>query len=214
MWFHITPLAGSWIMTAVFASVILGGMGSLRGAFIGGLLTGFVEIQATTLGQALIGTWVGEYRSVIPMIILVLVLSFYPNGLFGAEITDNLAPLSFLKRLNRKQWLTLIITVTLSGALFSHTCTVNRVKAQNEVKQTFQGYELEVMEINHSLPGIFVENITSFKSLVTRLNITDVYVTPYSDKTTTLTFFYQRNNIIWKTDVRLVYYGLCQYEAR
>ncbi len=214
MWFHITPLTGSWIMTAVFASVILGGVDSLRGAFIGGLLTGFVEIQVTSWGQAVIGVWMGEYRSVFPMIIIVFVLSLYPNGLFGEEINDKHAPLRFLKRLNWKQWLTIILAVALSGVLFSHTCTVNRVKAREEFLQGFSGYDLEVMEMNRTLPDFNAGALTSFKDMTTRLNITKIYITPYNDKTTSFIIYFQRNNIIWKTTVNLRRYGLCQYVAR
>ena len=51
MRFHVTPVMGSWMMIAVFASVFLGGMGSHRGAFIGGLLIGFLEILGTSWGM-------------------------------------------------------------------------------------------------------------------------------------------------------------------
>lgn len=47
-WFHITAASGTWIITPILAAVILGGIGNIRGSFIGGLLVGLVEILGTS----------------------------------------------------------------------------------------------------------------------------------------------------------------------
>lgn len=86
MWFHINPLSGSWVMITIFAAAIFGGVDSLRGAFLGGLLVGLGEILLTTWGQNIIGAWIGNYRTFIPFLIIVIIMKFAPNGLFGQDI--------------------------------------------------------------------------------------------------------------------------------
>ncbi|MFH0848522.1 MAG: branched-chain amino acid ABC transporter permease [archaeon] len=72
----ITPYAGSVPALKAFAIIVLGGLGSLRGAVIGGLLYGIIEnVAVFTLG----GTW----RNAVGFVILILVLIFRPTGLFG-----------------------------------------------------------------------------------------------------------------------------------
>ena len=214
MRFHVTPIMGSWMMIAVFASVILGGMDSHRGAFIGSLVIGFVEILGTSWAQRMIGVWFGEYRSILTIFLMVIGLLINPNGLFGKEIPANQVRWGFINRFSRKQWITIISIFLLSGCIFTYICTVNRVKARDTVLQEFSDYDLEVMNMNRSLTSFFAGNITSFKNMINRLNVTKVYVEPYTEKSSELRFFFLRNNIYWKIDVKLEYYGICQYQAR
>ena len=65
------------------AGSLLGGFTNIYGAVIGGATVGLSEIMLTTWGQAWIGTWVGEYRPLVPMLFLVVVLLFEPEGLDG-----------------------------------------------------------------------------------------------------------------------------------
>ena len=61
-----------------FAIIILGGLGSIPGAIIGGLVLGIAEnIAAATLG--------GAWREAVAFIVLTAVLIFRPSGLFGKE---------------------------------------------------------------------------------------------------------------------------------
>ncbi len=84
LWFMSTPTSGAMIITSIMAGSLLGGFESVYGAVVGGAVVGISEIMLTTWGQAIIGTWVGEYRPIVPMVFLVAVLLIEPNGLQGA----------------------------------------------------------------------------------------------------------------------------------
>jgi branched-chain amino acid transport system permease protein len=62
-----------------FAAAVLGGIGNLRGALLGGLLLGVME----NYGQAVFGT---QWRDVIAFVLLVLVLLFRPTGILGESL--------------------------------------------------------------------------------------------------------------------------------
>jgi branched-chain amino acid transport system permease protein len=64
---------------AAFAAAVLGGIGNLRGALLGGLLLGVVE----NLGAGLFGN---PWRNVVSFLVLVLVLLFRPTGLLGESL--------------------------------------------------------------------------------------------------------------------------------
>lgn len=74
--FPVTPTAGVPVALTAFVVVVLGGMGSLWGCVIGGLILGLVE----NFGAAYIST---GYKQVFSFIILILVLLSRPSGLFG-----------------------------------------------------------------------------------------------------------------------------------
>jgi branched-chain amino acid transport system permease protein len=64
------------------AVVILGGMESIAGAMIGGLLIGVIE----SLGAGYLDPFVGGgFSEVAPFIVLLIVLVLRPYGLFGYE---------------------------------------------------------------------------------------------------------------------------------
>ncbi|MGQ0548492.1 MAG: branched-chain amino acid ABC transporter permease [Armatimonadota bacterium] len=69
------PYAGTFPAIKAFAVIILGGLGSVRGAVVGGLLYGVVESVATFL---LGGTW----RDAVAFLLLIAVLLLRPQGLF------------------------------------------------------------------------------------------------------------------------------------
>ena len=62
-----------------FTAAVLGGIGNLRGALLGGLMLGVVE----NYGQILFGT---EWRDVVAFVLLVLVLMFRPTGILGESL--------------------------------------------------------------------------------------------------------------------------------
>jgi branched-chain amino acid transport system permease protein len=64
-----------------FAAAVLGGIGNITGAMIGGLIIGMVEI----FGAGYIS---GQYKDVFAFIILIAVLYFKPTGIMGENIDD------------------------------------------------------------------------------------------------------------------------------
>ena len=62
-----------------FTAAVLGGIGNLRGALIGGLILGLAE----NYGAALIGT---EWQDVVAFTLLVVILLFRPTGLLGESL--------------------------------------------------------------------------------------------------------------------------------
>ena len=62
-----------------FSAAVLGGIGNLRGARLGGLLLGVME----NYGQALFGT---QWRDVVAFVLLVLVLLVRPTGILGESL--------------------------------------------------------------------------------------------------------------------------------
>jgi branched-chain amino acid transport system permease protein len=62
-----------------FTAAVLGGIGNLRGALLGGLLLGIVE----NYGQSLFG---GGWRDVVAFALLVLVLMIRPTGILGESL--------------------------------------------------------------------------------------------------------------------------------
>jgi branched-chain amino acid transport system permease protein len=72
----IFPLMGQDILLKGIAVIILGGMGDIRGAMLGGLFLGFAEV----LSVAYIGS---DMRDAVAFGLLFLILLLRPQGLFG-----------------------------------------------------------------------------------------------------------------------------------
>lgn len=76
--FYVNPTAGNAFVLVAFTIVVLGGMGSVPGALIGGLVVGVVE--------SLSGLFLGESLGQIGIfLIFIAVLLVRPTGLFGAK---------------------------------------------------------------------------------------------------------------------------------
>jgi branched-chain amino acid transport system permease protein len=74
--YYVNPSVGNAFVLIAFTIVVLGGMGSVVGALIGGLFVGVVE--------SLSGLYLGESLGQIGIFVMfILVLLFRPNGLFG-----------------------------------------------------------------------------------------------------------------------------------
>jgi branched-chain amino acid transport system permease protein len=74
--FYVTPQVGYTFVLVAFTTVVLGGMGSLPGALIAGLLLGAIE--------SLCGLFLGESLGQIGIFIaFILILLFKPSGLLG-----------------------------------------------------------------------------------------------------------------------------------
>jgi branched-chain amino acid transport system permease protein len=74
--YYVNPCAGNAFVLIAFTIVVLGGMGSVTGALVGGLFVGVVE--------SLSGLYLGESLGQIGIFVMfILVLLFRPSGLFG-----------------------------------------------------------------------------------------------------------------------------------
>jgi branched-chain amino acid transport system permease protein len=72
----ITPAMGIGYTAKAFAVCVLGGLGSITGALVGGLLLGLFEV----VGASIIGP---AYQDLISYLVLVLVLVVRPSGILG-----------------------------------------------------------------------------------------------------------------------------------
>lgn len=73
----VSPYMGSIPVIKAFIAAILGGLGSLRGAVVGGLLLGAFEVFLS----AYLPDSIQEFREPITLGLVILVLLFYPKGL-------------------------------------------------------------------------------------------------------------------------------------
>jgi branched-chain amino acid transport system permease protein len=78
--FYLYPEVGGQFTLKSFVIVVLGGMGSIEGAAIAGVVLGVVE-NLTSL------YWGNEWALVVDFAIFLLVLSLRPSGLFGRQRT-------------------------------------------------------------------------------------------------------------------------------
>jgi branched-chain amino acid transport system permease protein len=77
--FDVTPTAGPAYTLLAFVIVITGGLGSMPGALLGGILIGFTEAMAGLL-------FTPSAKSMFAFAILVLVLLFRPQGIMGKRL--------------------------------------------------------------------------------------------------------------------------------
>lgn len=76
----IEPTMGYYKGVAAFAAAVLGGIGNITGAMLGGLLIGFAEV----FGAGYIpGGYGSGYRVAIAYIVMIAVILIRPSGLFG-----------------------------------------------------------------------------------------------------------------------------------
>ena len=76
--YYVNPTAGDAFVLIAFTIVVLGGMGSIAGALIGGLFVGVVE----SLSSVFLGASLGQIGIFVMFIVMLLVR---PSGLFGAR---------------------------------------------------------------------------------------------------------------------------------
>lgn len=76
-------LMGFVIGLKAFTAAVIGGIGNLYGAMLGGLLLGMLE----SFGSAWFG---GEWRDVFAFAFLILFLTFKPTGLLGARVVERM----------------------------------------------------------------------------------------------------------------------------
>jgi branched-chain amino acid transport system permease protein len=80
VFFEVTTYSVGFVLgIKAFTAAVLGGIGNLRGALLGGLLLGLIE----EYGASIFGA---QWKDVISFSVLVLVLMFRPTGLLGESL--------------------------------------------------------------------------------------------------------------------------------
>ncbi|MFZ2446157.1 MAG: branched-chain amino acid ABC transporter permease [Syntrophobacteraceae bacterium] len=80
---QVNPFMGIFPGIKAFIAAVLGGIGNITGAVIGGFLLGLGEIMIVALMPEL-----SEYRDALAFVILILVLIFRPTGIMGEPIIE------------------------------------------------------------------------------------------------------------------------------
>ncbi len=79
----LEPYMGALIGWKAFIAAVVGGIGDIRGAFLGGFLLGAVEILV-------VAVFPSSYRDLIAFTVLLVILSVKPTGLFGIAKTTKI----------------------------------------------------------------------------------------------------------------------------
>jgi branched-chain amino acid transport system permease protein len=74
--FSVSPFVGLTPMLKAFVVVILGGLGSIPGAVVGGLLLGLIESFTATMFGSLVS-------DILQLLLVIMILLFLPSGLLG-----------------------------------------------------------------------------------------------------------------------------------
>jgi len=77
----VTPFSGTLPGLKCFVAAVLGGIGSVPGAVLGGFIIGISETFLTALGYS-------TYSDAFTFVLLILILIFRPTGLIGETVTD------------------------------------------------------------------------------------------------------------------------------
>jgi len=72
---------GPGFLLTIFAGSVLGGLTSIFGSLLGGLLVGALPVIVTTYLSGVVGTWILEYQVGIPLLIMSIALLVAPEGL-------------------------------------------------------------------------------------------------------------------------------------
>ncbi len=86
---RIDPFVGFMPGIKAFAAAVLGGIGNLTGALLGGMVLGMIESFAGAyLGTYTMGAFGAEYKDMVAFLILIVVIVFRPNGLLGEHVSQ------------------------------------------------------------------------------------------------------------------------------
>tara|TARA_B100000768_G_scaffold101522_1_gene94563 strand:- start:1660 stop:2538 length:879 start_codon:yes stop_codon:yes gene_type:complete len=77
--FYVDPYTGNIFVIVAFTVVVLGGMGSIVGALLGGFIIGITE----SVGGLILGESLGQIGI---SLIFILILIFRPTGIFGSKV--------------------------------------------------------------------------------------------------------------------------------
>jgi branched-chain amino acid transport system permease protein len=86
---RIDPFVGFFPGLKAFTAAVMGGIGNLTGALLGGIVLGMLETFAGSyMGVFTLGAAGTEYKDIFAFSILILVLIFRPQGLMGENVTQ------------------------------------------------------------------------------------------------------------------------------
>lgn len=72
-----------------FSAAVLGGIGNIYGAMLGGILLGMIEsLGAGYIGDLTAGVLGSHYQDIFAFVVLILVLTLRPSGLMGERVAD------------------------------------------------------------------------------------------------------------------------------
>jgi branched-chain amino acid transport system permease protein len=72
-----------------FSAAVLGGIGNIYGAMVGGLLLGIIESLGAGYIGDLTGNFLGsQYQDIFAFIVLIIVLTLRPSGIMGERVAD------------------------------------------------------------------------------------------------------------------------------
>ena len=84
---RVDPFIGFMPGIKAFAAAVLGGIGNLTGALLGGIVLGMIESFAGAyLGTFTMGNFGAEYKDMVAFLILTAVIVFRPHGLLGESV--------------------------------------------------------------------------------------------------------------------------------
>lgn len=80
----IEPYMGLLVGWQAFIAAVVGGIGDIRGAMVGGFILGFVQIFVVALGQfPALSFLKSTYRDLVAYLLLLIILVIKPTGIFG-----------------------------------------------------------------------------------------------------------------------------------
>ena len=87
----INPYTGFIPGIKAFTAAVLGGIGNIPGAMLGGLVLGMLETFAASYMSLLTGGAFGaEYKDIFAFMVLILILMFRPRGLLGEVVREKI----------------------------------------------------------------------------------------------------------------------------
>lgn len=88
----VNPYSGFVPGMKAFTAAVLGGIGNIPGAMLGGMLLGLLEaFAASYLSLLTDGAFGAEYKDVVAFVVLIVILIFRPKGLLGEAVRESKA---------------------------------------------------------------------------------------------------------------------------
>ena len=88
----VNPYSGFIPGMKAFTAAVLGGIGNIPGAMLGGMLLGLLEaFAASYLSLLTDGAFGAEYKDVVAFVVLIVILIFRPKGLLGEAVRESKA---------------------------------------------------------------------------------------------------------------------------